>query len=338
VNRLALAVPSDCRDRFEFAESFSVALAGKSRQVGELDVDDLVGAVADKPKGQRLRALRQGRIQMFADTEGADRISRNVPVDHWLTAEVPDGVVHYFYWQGQWYEIGAEYLTVIESRIAELLARPSSVAMPPWPKGHGHDESWYNEEVAAQPGYLLLDKKTVHTGRFRGGGLEMADVLGPDGQFICVKKADKTAPLNHLFAQGRVAIETLRFDTEAREKFLAKLPPDHPVDPSFRSPTVVYGVMLKGRGTADLDVTVRLRQGLPPACGDRATGNGRTPGDRLHLSNELDGSGRVTGREDGVAVHSRTSWPTRTRCPPRLPAASGGPGHYPARSNGHAWS
>jgi uncharacterized protein (TIGR04141 family) len=73
----------------------------------------------------------------------------------------------------------------------------------------------------------------------------MADVLGPDGQFICVKKADKTAPLNHLFAQGRVAIETLRFDIEAREKFLAKLPPDHPVDPSFRSPTVVYGVMLK---------------------------------------------------------------------------------------------
>ncbi|MGH3829052.1 MAG: DUF6119 family protein [Pseudonocardiaceae bacterium] len=245
MNRLALAVPSDCRDRFEFAESFSVALAGQSRQVGELDVDDLVGAVRDKPKGQRLRALRQGRIQMFADTEGANRISRNVPVDHWLTAEVPDGVVYYFYWQGQWYEIGAEYLTVIESRIAELLDRPSSVAMPPWPKGHSHDESWYNERVAAQPGYLLLDKKTVHTGRFRGGGLEMADVLGPDGQFICVKKADKTAPLNHLFAQGRVAIETLRFDTEARQKFLAKLPTDHPVDLSFRSPTVVYGVMLK---------------------------------------------------------------------------------------------
>jgi hypothetical protein len=79
------------RDRFEFAESFTLALAGRSQQVGELDVDDLVGAVADKPEGQRLRALRQGRIQMFADTEGADRIGRNVPVDHWLTAEVPDG-------------------------------------------------------------------------------------------------------------------------------------------------------------------------------------------------------------------------------------------------------
>jgi uncharacterized protein (TIGR04141 family) len=245
VNRLALAVPSDCRDRFEFAESFTVTLAGRSRQVGELDVDDLVGTVADRPEGQRLRTLRQGRIQMFADTDGADRISRNGPADHWVTAEVPDGVVHHFYWQGRWYEIGAEYLTVIESRIAALLDEPTSVTLPPWTMGDGHDEAWYNRQVAAQSDYLLLDQDTVHTGRLRGGGLELADVLGPDGQFICVKKANKTAPLNHLFAQGRVAIETLRFDTEAREKFLAKLPPDHPVDRSFRSPTVVYGVLLK---------------------------------------------------------------------------------------------
>lgn len=37
--------------------------------------------------------------------------------------------------------------------------------------------------------------------------------------------------LNHLFAQGRVAIETLRYDLDAREKFLAKLDelaPGHP--------------------------------------------------------------------------------------------------------------
>src|SRR4051794_18463641 len=51
-----------------------------------------------------------------------------------------------------------------------------------------------------------------------GGGLEVADALGPSGQFVCVKKAERsTAPLNHLFAQGRVAIETLRYDREARE-------------------------------------------------------------------------------------------------------------------------
>ena len=62
---------------------------------------------------------------------------------------------------------------------------------------------------------MLLDKNTVRTRRLRGGGLEIADALGPSGQFVCVKKADSTAPLNHLFAQGRVAIETLRYDSSS---------------------------------------------------------------------------------------------------------------------------
>jgi uncharacterized protein (TIGR04141 family) len=209
----------------------------------------VIAAVEHKPDGTRLATLRKGRIQMFADADGDEPISSKVPADHWLTAEVPDGVVHYFYWQGRWYEIGAEYLTVIDHRITELLARSTSVTMPPWTKHNDHKEGWYNKQVAAQDGYVLLDKDTVHTTRLRGGGLELADVLGPAGQLICIKKADRnTAPLNHLFAQGRVAIETLRYDLEARNKFLAKLDrlaPGHHLDTSFSSPTLVFGILLK---------------------------------------------------------------------------------------------
>jgi uncharacterized protein (TIGR04141 family) len=124
--------------------------------------------------------------------------------------------------------------------------------LPPWTKSADgdevHDEDWYNKEIAEQHGYVLLDKDTVRTKRLRGGGLEIADALGPSGQFVCVKKADSTAPLNHLFAQGRVAIETLRYDREAREKFLTKLQqlaPGHPLDTSFRTPVLVFGIMLK---------------------------------------------------------------------------------------------
>jgi uncharacterized protein (TIGR04141 family) len=244
-------VPGECRDRFEFAESFKVRLGGSSEIYDELDASQLVAAVGHKPDGDRLPALRAGRIGMFADTECAQPLSRNTPVDHWLTAEVSEEGVHYFYWQGQWYEIGAEYLATVESRIAELLARPASVTLPPWTKtseAEEHDEDWYNKEIAKQGGYVLLDKNTVHTKRLRGGGLEIADALGPDGQLVCIKKADSTAPLNHLFAQGRVAIETLRYDHEARQKFLAKLQrlaPGHPLDTSFSTPVLVFGIMLK---------------------------------------------------------------------------------------------
>ena len=250
-SRIALAVPGECGDRFEFAECFRVTLAGSSEMYDELHASQFVAAVRDKPEGNRLPALRAGRVEMFADTEGADLLSRKVPADHWLTAEVSEGIVHYFYWQGQWYEIGAEYLTTVESRIAELLARPATVMLPPWTNSGGgekHDEDWYNKDIAKQDGYVLLDKDTVRTRRLRGGGLEIADALGPTGQFVCVKKADSTAPLNHLFAQGRVAIETLRYDHEAREKFLVKLQqlaPDHPLDRSFRTPVLVFGIMLK---------------------------------------------------------------------------------------------
>ena len=250
-SRIALAVPGECRDRFEFAECFRVTLAGSSEMYDELHASQFVAAIRDKPEGNRLSALRTGRVEMFADTEGADLLSRKVPADHWLTAEVSEGIVHYFYWQGQWYEIGAEYLTTVESRIAELLARPASVTLPPWTNSGGsekHDEDWYNKEIAKQDGYVLLDKDTVRTRRLRGGGLEIADALGPSGQFVCVKKADSTAPLNHLFAQGRVAIETLRYDHEAREKFLVKLQqlaPGRPLDTSFSTPVLVFGIMLK---------------------------------------------------------------------------------------------
>jgi uncharacterized protein (TIGR04141 family) len=212
---------------------------------------ELVAAVRHKPIGDRLLALRAGRVEMFAETEGAEWLSRKVPADHWLTAEVSEGSVYYFYWQGQWYEIGAEYLATVESRIAELIARPTSVTLPPWTKSGGsekHDEDWYNKEIAKQDGYVVLDKNTVHTRRLRGGGLEIADALGPADQFVCVKEADSTAPLNHLFAQGRVAIETLRYDHEARDKFLAKLQelaPDHPLDTSFSTPVLVFGIMLR---------------------------------------------------------------------------------------------
>jgi uncharacterized protein (TIGR04141 family) len=250
--RIALAVPGECRDGFECAESFKVTLAGSSEMYDELNASQVIAAVRNKPAGDRLPALRAGRVEMFADTDGAQLLSRKIPADQWLTAEVSEGIVHYFYWQGQWYEIGAEYLATVESRITELLARPASVTLPPWTKsasgGEEHDEDWYNKQIARQDGYVLLDKDTVRTRRLRGGGLEIADALGPSGQFVCVKKADSTAPLNHLFAQGRVAIETLRYDREAREKFLAKLQqlaPGHPLDKSFSTPVLVFGIMLR---------------------------------------------------------------------------------------------
>ncbi|MCX4807515.1 TIGR04141 family sporadically distributed protein [Streptomyces sp. NBC_01214] len=112
-----------------------------------------------------------------------------------------------------------------------------------------HDEDWFNHRAAEQDGYLLFDKKNVHTSKFKGGGLEICDVLGPDSQLICVKKATfSTAPLNHLFAQGVIAVETLRSDLEVRAKFLQQVAaqsPAHRLIEDFGTLRVVFGILLK---------------------------------------------------------------------------------------------
>jgi uncharacterized protein (TIGR04141 family) len=77
----------------------------------------------------------------------------------------------------------------------------------------------------------------------------MCDVLGPDNQLICVKKApSSTAPLNHLFAQAVTAVETLRSDTEIRAGYLrqvAERDPDHRLLHDFGTLKVVLAILLK---------------------------------------------------------------------------------------------
>jgi hypothetical protein len=108
--------------------------------------------------------------------------------------------------------------------------------------------------------------------------------------------ADKTAALNHLFVQGRVAIETLRHDREAGTKFLDKLDhlaPGHPLDLALSSLTVVYAIMLKDGVPLTRESLFAFRQGVLAARGHSAAGRGRPCGDRPHLANPQRGRGRV---------------------------------------------
>lgn len=249
--RIGLSVPTECREQYDAAESFRVKLPGHKESVLQLDVEDLLAPVRERATGERLEALGKGRIQMFDDVHEQSVLS-GANAQRWLTAELVEGDVHYCLWQGRWYQVGAEYLETVKRRVTELLARPSGVTLPAWPKVEGEDkrnkEGYYNAEIAgAEEGYLCLDKNNVRTSRLKGGGWEVCDLLGPQGQLIHVKKAHSTAPLNHLFGQAKMCVETLKYDDEARPKFFAKLnelAPDHPV-PNPNKAVVVLGILLK---------------------------------------------------------------------------------------------
>ena len=262
--RLALSVPESCLEAFGSAQAFRLTRPGHGREeVTDLDLRTLLQFVRDKEEGDRLNALERVRITMYSDEDCRTPASASTKGCEWLIADVPVGAHRYFYGQGKWYEVGADLLTTLEEELRELLAQKGTLTLPAWPKGvrnpkgqDSHDEGWYNDLIARQPGYTLFDKKTIVTERFNGGGLEVCDVLGPQGELICVKKASKTAPLNHLFAQGVVAVETLRTDSEVREKFLAQV--------AARSGTrsgaedlgalrVVFGILLKDGQDIDVD-------------------------------------------------------------------------------------
>ncbi|MGW5348902.1 DUF6119 family protein [Streptomyces sp. NPDC004031] len=254
--RLALGVPESCQEGFGSAQAFRITSGSRTEEASELDLSAVLAFVAEKPKGERLKALGQLRITMFSDDDLTTPAGPATTGKEWLIADVPVGTTRYFFGHGKWYEVGAGFIETLEEELRELLSKPPSVQLPPWPRGvltkkrDSHDEDWYNHQAAAQDGYLLFDKKNIVTEKFNGGGLEMCDVLGPDNQLICVKKAPSgTAPLNHLFAQAVTAVETLRSDREIRTEYLrqvAERNPDHRLLQDFGTLKVVLAILLKG--------------------------------------------------------------------------------------------
>ncbi|WP_416486101.1 DUF6119 family protein [Streptomyces sp. CL12] len=256
--RLTLGVPESCQEGFGSAQAFRISSGSRSVDVTDLALPVLLEFVSEKTEGECLKALGQVRVVMFSDDDLKTPASAATTGKEWLIADVPVGTARYFYGHGKWYEVGAGFLETLEEELRELLGKPSSVQLPAWPKGvpnakgrDSHDEDWYNKQAAGQEGYLLFDKKNIVTDKFNGGGLEVCDVLGPDNQLICVKKAtssDGTAPLNHLFAQAVTAVETLRSDEAIRSAFLKQVAdrtPDHRLLSDFGTLKVVLAILLK---------------------------------------------------------------------------------------------
>jgi uncharacterized protein (TIGR04141 family) len=79
--------------------------------------------------------------------------------------------------------------------------------------------------------------------------VEICDLLGPDNELIHVKRAKGSAPLSHLFSQGLVSVQTLRYGPhEAREQFaveVTRLGKGKTLDPDFRPKKVVFAILME---------------------------------------------------------------------------------------------
>ncbi|CAL9540969.1 hypothetical protein SUDANB120_04245 [Streptomyces sp. enrichment culture] len=242
---LALAVPAACLDQEDAALSYRVKVGPVRRLIPSPSIGDIVELLDGVPPGKRLEALSSGHIQMHRDEEGADPVSAQVKARTWITAEIPLGTSRYFHHEGRWFEIGDRYLEGIRSEVDTLLTTPAGPTLPAWTTDLATEEA-YNLE-AAKHGYVCLDRRLIRTAQ-HPRGFEAADLLAADGTLIHVKRAESSAPLSHLFAQGRVSAEALRFDAEARAAFVRRVrerSPGHPLGEEFTPRKVVYAISLK---------------------------------------------------------------------------------------------
>jgi uncharacterized protein (TIGR04141 family) len=213
----------------------------------DLDLDDILCRVRNRAPARRLDRLKTGTIGLCADPVGETLLHPPVAAHKWVTAEVPFESARMIYHEGRWYEIGERHLDFLRTEVEAILNRPASVTLPPWTSALA-DEDAYNT-AAAKQGFVLLDKRLLKTRQHdRGKGIEACDLLGPDGELIHIKRADRSSLLSHLFFQGEVAADALLHEPDARERLVELVhasAPAHPITASFKPKTVVYGIALR---------------------------------------------------------------------------------------------
>ena len=259
-NELGLAVPVSQIEHEPFATAYEIRIPGFGRShEPQIAVEDLLDRVKNRPTGKRLSTLKHGTIGLCGD-DHRDVLAPPTPAHRWITTEIADGAARILYHDGRWYEMGTGHLDALRAEIAEILGHPATVALPAWTNAEP-DEDAYNRKAAGD-GYVLLDKKLLKT-RQHARGIEACDLLGPNGELICVKRADRSSPLSHLFFQGEVAVDALLHEQDARERLVEMVQaaaPGHPITANYKPTKIVFAIALKSSKPLTVDTLFTFSQ------------------------------------------------------------------------------
>lgn len=241
--RPSLAYPTNAPDDVIEARSFRVRMSGYDTVVEELSLEALTQPLRAMSEGERTLALSRGSVQAFSDEEANDPCSPAIALNRWLACDMTFGNQQFFFHAGSWYEVGTGYADSVDRRVSSILQRDSPISMPSWLNSLP-EEGDYNKHAAKVLGFPCLDKTAVKGQLHRRRGIEPCDLLGPDGELIHVKAAERSSPLSHLFNQGRNAAELLLNDPEARDEFRALVIKrgGAPLDDDWRPTRVVFAI------------------------------------------------------------------------------------------------
>ena len=243
-------VPTSVLEHFGQAHSFTLRIGhARTAAVPSLELADFLRRTRPQRDGERVTVLRGGHVNLNADDHG-DEILARARADKWLEASVSLGSRRFFLMDGDWFEIGADYVRASREAIGRLFPGTPSLDLPPWYLSKGRTEYDYNSDAAVRRnGYLCLDRNaSVRDPLGARSSLEICDLLGPRNELIHVKRARGSAPLSHLFSQGLISAQSLvAGPPSVRERFIdtvAALPRGRVLPADFKPEKVVYAILL----------------------------------------------------------------------------------------------
>ncbi|WP_157254918.1 DUF6119 family protein [Nonomuraea typhae] len=247
--RVAGAVPAGRWDDYLAARAFQFRVKGTSGPVrDQFDLTYLLDRVRVQRDGTRVEALRKGKVILYEDARarGDDELWMCNAL-RWVEADVVLDERRFFLLDEEWYEVGPAYLATVRAQVERLIVSPATNDLPAWDLGH--DEHRFCEDIEDKGrGYLCMDKKLVRTSLHRGNGVEICDVLYPDGTLMMAKRAYRAGALSHLLKQVVVAVQALQHDPEALAGFrkkVAQAPGGWALPDNYQPKKVVLAIMLK---------------------------------------------------------------------------------------------
>lgn len=230
---------------WENISGFTYSSRRAAEVFADLDIDDMLEQIG-APDEATVDLLKKKHIGVrYRESERS--------IDKWsiyscIVYEVNIDNRLYVLSGGDWFEINPGFAQHVKDSVAQLPA--SSLELPP--ANPNEYEGQYNERVARDHGFALMDKQLIqYPGPY--DKIELCDLLTPDRKFVHVKRKTSSATLSHLFAQGAISAEMFLWEIEFRARSRAKvetvessfvsLIPDAKPDPGEYE--VVYAVIAK---------------------------------------------------------------------------------------------
>lgn len=194
-----------------------ISFTPKGNEFYEFDVINFYDAKSDIFDNLDWDKLLRQRIYI---KDSATSDSLNYSLWRFLNYQIEFKGSHYIFTQSNWYKVDKDYYNEIYKYCNDIIESESSFV----DCEEAMNEGEYNIKLTkSNSDYVLLDKKLVQSDMIRSQ-IEACDVFNSKNkEFIHVKFRESSSTLSHLFAQGRVASNSLRRDKTFRQNLKKRL-------------------------------------------------------------------------------------------------------------------